>query len=44
MRKNVVDLATMAHGSGEGWEERAGEEDDSLVLFQEAWGAEGQHV
>ncbi|KAF2976475.1 hypothetical protein EK904_014295 [Melospiza melodia maxima] len=29
------------HGTRKcGWEERAGEEDDSLVLFQEVWGAE----
>lgn len=44
MRKKEVDLATVAHGNGEGWKEPAAEEDDSLVLFWEAWGAEGQHV
>ena len=43
-RKKVVDLAMLPHGKGEGWEERDGEEDDSLVLFQEVWCVKGQHV
>lgn len=43
-RKKVVDLARLQRGEGEGREERGGEEDDSLVLFQEVWCVKGQHV
>lgn len=43
-RKEVVDLATLQRRKGEGWEERGGVEDDSLVLLQEVWCVRGQHV